>query len=83
MSFINEGIINVTTSPTGSDYGEKGMEQGDDYGVPGHSVPSPTKSMDAYIAQVSMGGGSSPASGQSGKSVTGSMDSFTTKVRGS
>lgn len=83
MSFINNGLINVTTSPSGSDYGEKGIEQGDDFGVPGHSTPSPTASMDSFNPMVGRGGGSSPASGQSGKSVTDSMDSFTTKVRGS
>ena len=44
MSVINEGIVKPTTTASGSTYGEKGIEQGDDPGAPPHPTPSPMAS---------------------------------------
>jgi hypothetical protein len=67
MGYINSWI-STGTGASGSDYGEKGIEQGSDWGTPVHGTPSPTQSMDSFNAIKNPGGGGPAPAGQ-GKSV--------------
>lgn len=54
-TYINDGIVKVANgSPSGgvSDYGEKGIGQGDDYNAPSHPTPSIDGSINAWNPEV-------------------------------
>jgi hypothetical protein len=42
-----EDIVKGGPAPTCDDYGEKGLESGDDPGVPGYSPPNPSTTVDS------------------------------------
>ena len=65
-SFINDGIINVPSNgaATGEDYGQKGISQGDDWGVPSHATPDPSASVGQFAAIKGMSGGSNTSPGK-------------------
>ena len=65
-SFINDGIINVPSNGacTGEDYGQKGISQGDDWGVPSHGTPDPGASVCQFTAIKGMSGGSNTSPGK-------------------
>lgn len=52
---VNDGIVPVSSgTPSGgvSDYGEKGIGQGDDHGTPSHPTPPVESSIDSWTPRV-------------------------------